>query len=129
MYKENPNQLYSQVHIVNNQRPISSNLSQPLRNDSNMVYPLGNVRPNLGAGTHGNAPSTSSTSLKNSINGNAPNTSNNGSAPTTISTPNYPQPLKVFCNFTKKQLKKREKKNSKYAEEKDLLNRYLVLVA
>ena len=96
MYKENPNQLYSQVHIVNNQRPISSNLSQPLRNDSNMVYPLGNVRPNLGAGTHGNAPNTSSTSLKNSTNGNAPNTSNNGSAPNNNVNAQLPPALKCF---------------------------------
>ena len=81
MYEENPNQLYPQVHIVNNPTPICSNLSEPLRNDPNVVYPLGNVPPNFDASTHGNAPSPSSTFLNNSINGIAPNTSNKGNAP------------------------------------------------
>ena len=73
--------MYPQVHIVNNPMPISSNLSEHLRNDLNVVYPLGNVPHKFNAPTHGNAPSTSSTFLNNSNNGKAPNTSNNGNAP------------------------------------------------
>ena len=64
MYEENPNQLYPQVHIVNNPMPISSKLSEHLGNDLNVVYPLGNVPPNLNASTHGHAPSTSRTFLE-----------------------------------------------------------------
>ena len=80
MYEENLNQLHPKVRIVNNSMPISSNLSEPLGNDPNVVYPLGSVRPVFIASTHGNAPSTSSSALKNSFNGNAINTSINGSA-------------------------------------------------
>ena len=81
MYEENPNQLYPQVHIVNNPMPIGSNISDRLGNDVNVVYPSGNVPPNFNASTHGNAFSSSSTFLKDSFNGNAPKTSDNGIAP------------------------------------------------
>ena len=62
MYEENPN-------------------SESLGNDLNMVYTSGNAPSNCNASAHGNAPSTSSTFLNSSINGNAPN--NNGNAETT----------------------------------------------
>ena len=76
MYGKNPTPFYPQLQIVNNLMPTSSNLSEPLGNDPNVVYPLGHVPPNFNASTHGNAPSTSSTLLNISINGNAPSTSN-----------------------------------------------------
>ena len=60
---------------------INSNLSEPLGNDPNVVYPLGIVPPNFNASTHGNAPRTSSTFLKNIISGKFPNTYINGNAP------------------------------------------------
>ena len=52
MYEEKPNQLYPQVHIVNNPMPVSPNLSEPIGNDLNLGYPFGNVPPNFNASTH-----------------------------------------------------------------------------
>ena len=80
-YEENPSHINPQVYIVNKPMPIGSSLSEPLGNDPNVVYPLGNVSPNFNATTHRYAPSTPSTVLDNNINGNVPNTSNTGSAP------------------------------------------------
>ena len=54
-----------QVHIVNNPMPISSNLSEPLRDDPNVVYPLGKIPPNFNASVDGNASSTSCTFSNN----------------------------------------------------------------
>ena len=68
MYEKNPNQLYSQVHIVGHPMPISSHLPEHLGDDRNVVYPLSNVPPNFHASTDGKAPSTSSTFLNNSFN-------------------------------------------------------------
>ena len=95
MYDENPNQMHPQVHIVNNPMPNVSNLSDPLRNDPKLVYPLGNVPPNFNASTNGNAAITSSTSLKNSINGTGPNTSNDRIALNIKENAHYPH-LKYF---------------------------------
>ena len=76
MYEENPNQLYPQVHIVNNPMPINSNLSESLGNNLHVVYTLGNVPSNFITNDHENATSTSSNLLNTSVNGKAPNTSN-----------------------------------------------------
>ena len=81
MYEENSNQLYPPGNIVNNPIPISSNLSESLGNDTNVVYPLWNVATNFNDSAQGNARSTSSTFFNNSINGNVPISSNNGNAP------------------------------------------------
>ena len=108
MYEENPNHLYPQVHILNNSMWISSNLSESLGNNPNVVYPLWNVPPNFDDSAHGNAPSTSSTFLNNSIIGNAPNTSNNGNAPNINGNAPLPPPW-IFVVLQKNhKLKKRE---------------------
>ena len=92
MYEQNQNQLYLHAHSVNNPMLISSNLSELLGNDPNVIYPLGNVPPNSNIKTHRNAPSTSSTFLMNSNNGNASNTSNNGKAPKNVGKATLPRP-------------------------------------
>ena len=90
MLEENLTPLYPPVHIVNNPMPISSNPSESVGNNPNVIYPLGNVRPNFNTKAHGNAPSTSDASLNNSINGKDPK-SNNGNAPNNKG--NAPLPL------------------------------------
>ena len=106
MYEHNPNHLYPQVHIVSNQMPISSNLSERLGNDPDLVYALFKVPLNFIASTHGNAPSTPSLFLNNSINGNARNTSFNGNG--TNNDRNAPSPPRYFlsCNFIDKKFQK-----------------------
>ena len=84
MYEENPTSLYTHVHIVNNPFPISSNITERQGNDPNVFHSSGNAPLNSIVSTHGNAPSTSSAFWNNSIDGNAPNTSNNGNAPNSI---------------------------------------------
>ena len=81
MYEENPTSLYPHVHIVNNPIPIRSNITESQGNDPNVFHSSGNAPLYSIVGTHGNAPSTPSAFWKNSIDGNAPNTSNNGNAP------------------------------------------------
>ena len=61
--EENPTLLYPHVHIVNNPMPFSSNMTKPQANDSNVFC------------SSGKAPSTSSSFLKCSYNGNAAKTS------------------------------------------------------
>ena len=94
---------------MNNPLPLSSSLSQHPRNDPTVVYPLGHVPPNFIAIIHGNASSTSSTFFKNSNNGIAPNTSNNGNALINNRNAPLPPPLVVFCDFKKKIIKKEKK--------------------
>ena len=106
-YEKNPNQMYPQVHIVGKPMPISSNLPEPVGNDRNVVYPLGNVPPKFHASTHGKAPSTSNTFLINSFYGNAPNISKNGNAPSDNGNALLHPPLfAFFCNAPRKKLKK-----------------------
>ena len=81
MHVENPTSLYPDVHIVNNSIPISSNVTESQGTDPNMFHSSGNAPLNSIVSTHGIAPSTSSAFWNNSIDGNAPNTSNNGNAP------------------------------------------------
>ena len=81
MYEENPTSLYPHVHIVNNPILISSNITEPQGNDPNVFHSSGNAPLNSIVSAHGNAPSTSSVFWNNIIDGNAPNTSNNGNAP------------------------------------------------
>ena len=69
--------LYPHVHIVNNPIPINSNLTESQGNDPNVFRSSENTPLNSIVNTHGNAPSTSSAFWKNSIDGNAPYTSNN----------------------------------------------------
>ena len=92
MYKENPNQLFPQVRIVNDSMPICSNLSESLGNDPNVVYSFGIVRPNFKASVQGNTPSISSSFLNNRCNGNAHNTSNKGNASNSNGTTPLTQP-------------------------------------
>ena len=80
MYEENPTSLYPHVLIVNNPIPISSNIIESQRNDPNVFHSSGNAPLNPIVSTHGNAPSTSSAFWNNGIDGNAPNTYNNGKA-------------------------------------------------
>ena len=47
LYEENPNQLHTQVHIVKNPMPFSSNLSGNLGNGPNVVYSLALFLPAL----------------------------------------------------------------------------------
>ena len=47
MYEENPNQLYLQVHFLNN--PIRSSISEQLGNHTNVVCPLDDNPPNFNA--------------------------------------------------------------------------------
>ena len=77
MYEENLNQLYTQVHVVNNPLPMKSNLSESLRSDTNVVYTLEIDLSNFNASSHGKTSSTSSTFLTNSFIGKAPNTPTN----------------------------------------------------
>ena len=81
MYEENPTSLYPHVHIVNNPIQISSNITESQGNDPNVFHSSGNAPLNSIVSTRGNAPSTSSAFWNNSIDGNTPNTSNNGNAP------------------------------------------------
>ena len=81
IYEENPTFLYPHVHIVNDPLPISSSITESLGNDPNVFHSSGNAPLNSIVSTHGNAPSTSSAFWNNSIDGNFPNTSNNGKAP------------------------------------------------
>ena len=74
-----------------------------------MFHSSGNTPLNSIVSTHGNAPSTSSAFWNNSIDGNAPNTSNNGNAPNSNGNAPLPPP-ENFCNSTKKKLGKIEKK-------------------
>ena len=92
MYEENPTSLYPQVHIVNNPLPISSNIAESQGNDPNLFHSSGNATLNSIVSTHGNAPSTSSAFWNNSIDGNAPNTSNNGNAPNSNGNAPLPPP-------------------------------------
>ena len=96
MYGKHPNQMYPQVDIVGSPMPISSNLPEPLGDDRNVFYPVSKVRPNLHASTHGKASSTSSTFLNNSFNGNAPNISKKGNAPSDNGNALLTPPLIVF---------------------------------
>ena len=80
-YEENPTSLYPHVHIVNNPIPISSNITESQENDPNVFHSSGNAPLYSIVSTHGNAPSTSSAFWNNSSDGNAPNTSKNGNAP------------------------------------------------
>ena len=110
LYKENLNQFYPLVHILSHPKPISSNLSEPVENESNVVHTLGNVPPKFIAG----ATSASSTFSVYRIKGNAPNTSNNGNSPNDNGNAPLAPTYKVFCNFTEEKLKEMEKgKNSK----------------
>ena len=81
MYEENPTSLYPHVHMVNNPIRISSNITGPQGNDPNVFHSSGSAPQNSIVTTHGNAPGTSSAFWNNSIDGNAPNTSDNGNAP------------------------------------------------
>ena len=60
MYEENPTSLYPHVHIVINQIPVSSNITESQGNDPNVFHSQGNAPLNSIVITHGNAPSTSS---------------------------------------------------------------------
>ena len=81
MYKEKPTSLYPHVHIVSNPIPISSNITESQGSDPNVFHSSGNAPLNSNVSTQGNVPSTSSAFWNNSIDGNAPNISNNGNAP------------------------------------------------
>ena len=128
LYEENPNQLYSQVYILNHPMPISSNLPEPLGNDPKVVYPLGIIPPNFIASTHGNALGTSSTFLNNSFNGNSPKTSVNEKALNNIGNAPVPPYQTVFLWSYKTETQKKTK-NPKNKNEKNLFTRYIVLVA
>ena len=84
MFTENPNQLYPDVHFVNNLMPISSNFLESLSIYPKVAYTLGIVPSNFNASAHRNASGTSTTFLNNIVNGNAPNASTNGNAPIII---------------------------------------------
>ena len=60
MYEENTTSLYPHVHIVINQIPVSSNITESQGNDPNVFHSPGNAPLNSIVITHGNAPSTSS---------------------------------------------------------------------
>ena len=96
---------------MDNPIPISSNITESQGNDPNVFHSSENAPLNSIVSTHGNAPSTSSAFRTNSIDGNAPNTSNNGNAPNNNG--NAPLPhLKFFVTLPKRNsenLKKREK--------------------
>ena len=72
VYEENPISFHPDVHIVNNSLPVSSNVTESQGNDPNVFHTSKNAPLNSVASTHGNAPSTSKTVLKKSVNGNAP---------------------------------------------------------
>ena len=92
MYKENPTSLYPHVHIVNNPIPISSNIIESQGNDPNVFHSSGNAPLNSFVSTERNAPRTSSAFWNNSIDGNAPNTSNNGNAANNNGNAPFPPP-------------------------------------
>ena len=99
MHGENPNQLYTRVHIVNNPRPTSSVFLEPLGIAPKVVYALGNVRPKISACAPKFCPIFMKPTRKNFI-GNASKTSDNGSAT------NYNWKCSItptcFCNFAKR---------------------------
>ena len=92
MYEENPTSFYPHVHIVNNPILISSNITESQGNDPNVFHSFGNAPLNSIVSTHGNALSTSCAFWKNSLDENAPNTSNNGNAPNNNGNPPLPPP-------------------------------------
>ena len=92
MYEEDPTSLYPHVHIVNNPTPISSNITESQRNDPNVFHSSGNAPLNSIVSTQGKIPSTSSAFWINSIDGNAPNTSNNENAPNSNGNAPLPPP-------------------------------------
>ena len=92
MYEEIPTSLYPHVHIVNNPIPISSNITESQGNDPNVFRSSGNAPLNSTVSTHGNAPITSSAFWNNSIDGNAPNSSNKGNAPNSSGIAPLPPP-------------------------------------
>ena len=108
MYEESPTSLYFHVHIVNNPIPISLNITESQGNDPNVFHSSGNAPLNSIVSIQANVPSTSNAFWNNSIDENAPNTSNNGNAPNNNG--NAPlTPPKIFCNLIKKKLEKIEK--------------------
>ena len=60
MYEENPTSLFPHVHIVNNPKAISSNITDSQGNDPNVFHSSGNAPLNSIVSTHGKAHSTSS---------------------------------------------------------------------
>ena len=116
MYEENPTSLYAHVHFVNNPIPISSNLTEPQGNDPNVFHSSGNAPLNSIVSTHGNAPSTSNAFWINSIDRITPKTSNTGNA--SKSNGNAPLTPPFFCNFTKKETRKIEKKGKNRKQKK-----------
>ena len=92
MYEESPSSLYPHVHIVNNPIPISSNTTESQGKDPNVFHSSGNSPLNSIVSTHGNAPSTSIAFWNNTIDGNSPNTSNNGNATHSNENASLPQP-------------------------------------
>ena len=80
-YEESPTSFYPHLHIENNPIPISSDITESQGNDPIMFHSSRNAPLTSVVSTHGNAPITSSAFWNNSIDGNAPNTSNNGKAP------------------------------------------------
>ena len=94
IYEKNPNHLYTLVHIVNNPMSVTSSLFEFLENDHNVVSLLENFLPNCNASSRGSAPSTSRTILKNCINGNTRDTSNNRNAANNFEKAPLPPPEK-----------------------------------
>ena len=78
MYEGNPTPLDPQVHIMNNPIPVSSNITESHGIDADVFHSSGNAPLNSFVSTHGNVPSTSTTFLNKSFNGNI---SDNGNAP------------------------------------------------
>ena len=105
MFEGNPTSMYPHVHIVNNPIPISSKTSESQAIDPNVFHSSGNAPLTSIISTQGNAPSTSRTFLKNSVEGNVPNTSNNGNVPNS----NGNAPL-IYLYFYKKETRKIRKK-------------------
>ena len=104
MYEKSPTSLYPHVHIVNNPMPICSNVSESLGKDPIVFHSSGNAPLNSFVSTQGSAPSISSAFWNNSIDGNTPNTSNNGNAPD--SNGNAPiHHLKLFVTLQKRNSK------------------------
>ena len=100
MYEENPTSLYPHVHVVNNPIPISSNITESHGKDPSVFHSSENTALNSFVSTHGKAPFTSSTFSNNIIDGNAPNTSNNGNAPKSNGNAPIP-PLKIVVILQK----------------------------
>ena len=88
MYEENPFSLHPHVHIVNNPIPISSNITESQGNDPNVFHSSGKAPLISIVSTH----CTSSAFWNNSIDRNAPNTSNSGSAPNSNENAPLPTP-------------------------------------